>query len=422
YSLEGSLRADASSRFGANNRWGYFPSVGVAWRLAEEGFVKKLNLFDELKLRGSVGLTGNQSGINDFASLGLWQAGANYQDLPGTSAFQLANPDLSWETTRQWNAGVDVGLLKNRLQLEFNYYDKYTSDLLLNVPVPRKLGYSSLVQNFGAVSNRGFEVALTATNVQNGAFTWTTNFNLSRNVNRIEKLASSFPTGSRDIFLLKEGASLYSFWLYQQTRVNPETGDAEYADVNPDGQLTVDDRQIVGNAWPDFQGGITNSLTYKGIDLGFFFYFESGAQIINMNRYFMVHGGLQRNIGYFPEQLERWQKPGDVTDIPRLTTRPTSNNYGGPLQNLSTRYLEDGSFLRLRTLTLGYTLPPALVAKLKLASLRLYVQGTNLLTFTGYSGLDPEVNSQSGLQNTKNFDWATVPQPRTIQVGLNVSL
>jgi TonB-linked SusC/RagA family outer membrane protein len=423
YSLEASVRADASSRFGANKRWGYFPSAGLSWRLGEESFIKSLNVFDELKLRGSIGLTGNQSGINDFASLGLWQAGANYLDLPGTSPSQLANENLSWESTRQWNIGVDAGLFRNRLQVEFNYYDKYTSDLLLSVPVPRKLGYSSIFENFGAVSNKGFEVALTSTNVQNRDFSWSTSFNISRNINRIDKLASPITTGSRDIFRLQEGIPLYSFWLYRQTQVNPETGDAEYEDVNKDGQITVADRQIVGNAWPDFQGGLTNTITYKGFDFSFFFYFEQGAKIMNMNRYFLVQGGLQRNIGYLPEQLERWQKPGDVTDIPRLShTGSGLNNYGGTVQNLSTRQLEDGSFIRLRTLTLGYTLPQSLVTRAKLSSVRFYVQGTNLLTFTKYSGLDPEVNSQSNVANTKNFDWATVPQPRTIQVGLNLSL
>ena len=422
YSLEGSFRADASSRFGVNNRWGYFPSAGAAWRVSQEPFFEPLRaVVNELKLRGSVGLTGNQSGINDFASLGLWEAGNNYLDLPGTVPSQLANPDLSWESTRQWNVGLDAAFFNNRLAVELNYYNKYTYDLLLNVPVPRKLGYSSIVENFGAVSNRGFELVIHATHFQRDDFTWTTDLNLSRNVNNIERLAAPITTGSRDIFRLQEGAPLYSFWLYRQLAVNAETGDAEYEDLNGDGRITVDDRQLVGNAWPDYQGGLTNTLRYKNFDLSAFLYFERGAKIMNMNRYFLVHGGTQRNIGYFREQLERWQQPGDQTDIPRLTTNPSSNNYGGVVQSLSSRYLEDGSFLRLRTLTLGYNLSQDLIRRAKLASLRLYVSATNLFTATPYSGLDPEVNSQSNVANTKNFDWATVPQPRTWQVGLNAS-
>jgi TonB-linked SusC/RagA family outer membrane protein len=422
YSLDASLRADASSRFGLSRRWGYFPSVGLGWRLSEEDFVRDLDIFDELKLRGSWGLTGNQTGISDFASLGLWQGGANYLDLPGTAPLQLANPDLSWETTRQWNVGLDVAVLKRRLFVEVNYYDKYTYGLLLNVPVPRKLGYASVVQNFGAVSNKGIEFQVTANWINRRDLNWSSTFNISRNINRIEKLAAPITTGSRDIFRLQEGASLYSFWLYHQTRVNPESGNAEYQDVNGDGTITVADRQLVGNAWPDFFGGFSNTLAYKGFDLGLNLYFEKGAKIMNMNRFFLVHGGTQRNIGYVPDQLNRWQKPGDETSIPRLTTDPNSNNYGGVVQNLSDRYLEDGSFVRLRTLSLGYTVPKSLLTRFRLASLRAYVQATNLFTITPYSGLDPEVNSQSNVANTKNFDWATVPQPRTLQAGLTIGL
>ena len=423
YTADVSVRADASSRFGRENRWGYFPAVGLGWRLGEENFIKDLNIFQALKLRGSLGNTGNQAGISDFAALGLVQGGANYLDLPGTAPLQLANPSLSWESTRQWNVGLDAAVLNSRLLLELNYYDKYTSGLLLNVPVPRKTGFASVVENYGAVSNKGVEVQLTAAWLPKAtAVQWSTTFNVARNVNKIEKLAAPITTGSRDIFRLQEGAPLYSFWLYHQTGVNPENGDAQYEDVNGDGQITVADRKLVGNAWPNYFGGVTNTVTYKGLDFGFSLNFEQGAKIMNMNRFFLVHGGTQSNIGYLAEQLNRWQKPGDVTDIPRLTTNPASNNYGGVVQNLSDRYLEDGSFLRLRTLSLGYTVPAETVAKARLNSLRVYVQAANLFTLTPYSGLDPEVNSQSGVANTKNFDWATVPQPRTFQVGVTVGL
>ncbi|WP_052732925.1 SusC/RagA family TonB-linked outer membrane protein [Hymenobacter terrenus] len=422
YTADVSVRADASSRFGRENRWGYFPAVGLGWRLGEENFIQDLNIFQELKLRASLGKTGNQAGISDFASLGLVQGGTNYLDLPGTAPLQLPNPNLSWESTRQWNVGLDAAVLQNRLVLELNYYDKYTSGLLLNVPVPRKTGFASVVENFGAVSNKGIEVQLTANWLKSKDVQWSTTFNVARNVNKIERLAAPITTGSRDIFRLEEGAALYSFWLYHQTGVNPENGDAQYEDVNGDGNITVADRKLVGNAWPKYFGGVTNSVTYKGFDLGFTLNFEKGAKIMNMNRFFLVHGGTQSNIGYLSDQLNRWQKPGDVTDIPRLTTNPASNNYGGVVQNLSDRYLEDGSFLRLRTLSLGYTVPAEVVSKVRLNSLRLYVQAANLFTITPYSGLDPEVNSQSGVANTKNFDWATVPQPRTFQAGVTLGL
>jgi hypothetical protein len=186
----------------------------------------------------------------------------------------------------------------------------------------------------------------------------------------------------------------------------------------------------VGNALPKYSGGLTNNISYKNFDLSFFFYFQQGNKIMNMNDFFMVHGGTQANIGFLPRQLERWQKAGDVTDIPRLTTYSANpaqnggaaNNYGGNVANLSSRYLQDGSFLRLKTLSIGYNLPAALLQRIHISRARLYVQATNLFTITGYDGLDPEINSQSNNQNTAGYDWATVPQPRTVQVGLNITL
>jgi hypothetical protein len=228
---------------------------------------------------------------------------------------------------------------------------------------------------------------------------------------------------------LRKGYAVNSFWLYRQLYVDPQTGNAVYDDADKSGSITAADREIVGNALPKYTGGLTNTLSYKQFDLGFFFYFQQGNKIMNMNDFFMVHGGTQANIGFVPRQLERWQKPGDKTDIPRMTTYSTNpaqndgaaNNYGGNVASLSSRYLEDGSFLRLKTLSVGYTFPAGAVRRLKLYSARAYVQATNLFTVTNYPGLDPEVSSQGNNQNTAGYDWATVPQPRTIQVGLNVT-
>ena len=431
YTIDGSIRADASSKFGTNNRWGYFPSGGVAWRLSQEEFIKKLNFFDELKIRASLGLSGNQNGIGAYAAQGLWSSGANYLEQPGIAPTQLANPDLTWETTRQFNIGAEIGIFKNRLSIIADYYNKYTYDLLLNVPVPYRSGFASYLQNFGAVRNKGFELGINSTNIETDAFQWTTNFNISFNNNKIEKLASDISLGAsgRNISILRQGYSTNSFQLYKQLKVDEQTGNAVYEDVNGDGLITSADRQIVGNALPDYTGGLTNNFTFKGFDLSFFFYFQQGNKIMNMNDFFMVHGGTQANIGFLPRQLERWQKPGDVTDIPRLTTysaNPTqnggaANNYGGNVASLSSRYLEDGSFIRLKTLTLGYTLPKDVLSKIGVSKFRIYAQGTNLLTFTNYGGLDPEVSSQSNNQNTVGYDWATVPQPRTFQIGASVT-
>jgi TonB-linked SusC/RagA family outer membrane protein len=431
YTIDGSFRADGSSKFGSNNRWGYFPSGGFTWRASQEDFIRSLDVFDDLRFRASVGLSGNQNGIGPYAAQGLWSSGSSYLDQPGIAPSQLANPDLTWETTRQVDVGVEFSLLKSRLFVSADYYDKYTNDLLLNVPVPYRTGFSSYLQNYGAVSNKGFELAIRSVNINGDDFKWTTEFNISKNANRIEKLASDIALGAsgRNISILRQGNPVNSFQLYKQLYVDPQTGNAVYDDVNKDGLITAADRQIVGNALPKYTGGFTNTVNYKGFDFTVFFYFQEGNKIMNMNDFFLVHGNTQANIGFLPRQLDRWQKPGDVTDIPRLTTsslnpaanNSAANNYGGNVANLSSRYLEDGSFIRLKSISLSYTLPSSLVRKWGLSSIRTYIQATNLLTFTDYGGLDPEISSQSGNQNTAGYDWATVPQPKTIQVGINLS-
>jgi hypothetical protein len=287
------------------------------------------------------------------------------------------------------------------------------------------------LQNYGSVSNKGFELTIHSINVENSRFSWTTDFNISTNKNRIEKLASDISLGAsgRNISILREGYPVNSFQLYKQLYVDAQTGNAVYEDINGDGIITSADRQIVGNALPDFTGGFTNTLTFKNFDLNIFFYFQHGNKIMNMNEFFLVHGGTQKNIGFVPRQLQRWQNEGDNTDIPRLTTYsgdPTvnggsANNYGGNVANLSTRYLEDGSFIRLKNISFGYTIPTSITSKVQISKLRVYLSVSNLLTFTRYSGLDPEISSQSANQNTAGYDWATVPQPRTILAGVNVT-
>jgi TonB-linked SusC/RagA family outer membrane protein len=430
YTIDASFRADGSSKFGSNHRWGYFPSGGLTWRAGQEDFVQALNFFNELKFRASVGLSGNQNGIGAYAAQGLWSSGANYLDLPGTAPSQLANPDLTWETTRQFDIGTEFSIFNNRLFIAADYYNKYTYDLLLNVPVPYRTGFSSYLQNYGAVRNKGFEIAIRSINIESREFKWTTEFNISQNDNRIEKLASDISLGAsgRNISILRKGYAVNSFQLYKQLYVDPQTGNAVYDDVNKDGAITAADRQIVGNALARYTGGLSNTISYKGFDFNFLFYFQEGNKIMNMNDFFLVHGNTQANIGFLPRQLERWQKPGDITDIPRMTTsslnpsanNSAANNYGGNVANLSSRYLEDGSFIRLRTVSLSYTLPASVIRRLGFSNVRTYIQGTNLLTWTRYGGADPEVSSQSGNQNTAGYDWATVPQPKTIQVGINL--
>jgi TonB-linked SusC/RagA family outer membrane protein len=432
YTFDFSLRADGSSRFGKNVRWGYFPSFGVSWNAGQEAFIRDLNLFDALRLRGSFGYSGNQNGIADFIALGTWSANYGYLDQGSLAADRLANPDLTWELSRQTDFGVEFGLLNNRLNIDFDLYWKYTYNMLLAVTVPSRSGYSAYTQNYGELSNRGAELSIESLNFRTRDFSWRTNFNISANRNRIAKIPQEQSLGGsgRGTSILREGEPVNSFFLYKQLYVDPQTGNAVYDDVNKDGYITYADRQIVGNALPDYTGGITNVVNYKNLELNVFFYFSQGNDIISMHDFFLVHGGTMAGIGFIPRQLERWQKPGDVTDIPRLTisrnnpdrNNVPANNYTGNVSNLSSRYVSDGSYLRLKNLSLSYTVPKNLSAKLHIERIKATVSATNLWTLTKFKGLDPEVSAQSADQNTAGYDWATIPQPRTFQVILNITL
>ena len=416
YLVDVSLRADGSSRFGASRKWGYFPSVGAAWRIKQESFLQHVNAISDLKLRGSWGVTGNQNGIGNFAAQGLWTGGTGYQGSPGIAPQQLGNADLQWERTRQLSLGLDAGFFNERLRLEVNLYDKYTTNGLIQLALPATTGFSQYWSNAAEISNKGFELALTSVNIQRNGLTWNTSFNVAQNVNRIEKLPNPLRYGSRDLILQQQGSPLYSFWVYKQLYVDPQTGNVVYEDVNKDGKITVDDRQIVGSIWPKFFGGLTNNLTYKGFDLNIFFAFQYGNKIYNHNRFFGEGGGARDAARVIlASNLARWQKPGDITDVPRPDGINVNNYRDG-----GSRWLEDGSFLRLRSLTLGYTLPKGLTRKVGVQNLRVYVVGTNLWLLTKYTGLDPE-SSASSDQNAQGIDLGTPPQPVGIQGGLSLS-
>lgn len=423
YNLDVNLRADASSRFGSQNRWGYFPSAGVSWRISEERFIREsLSFFDELKLKSSIGWTGNQN-ITDFASLTLWNGGNNYLDLPGIAPSQLGNDQLKWETTRQLNIGIESSFLNNLFSLEVNYYDKYTTDLLLSVPAPAKTGFSSTLQNLGEMSNKGVELQLTARPIQGETFRWTSSLNVSHNKNVIEKLPASFTQYNRDWVRLEQGYPMYSFWLYDQLYVDPQTGNAVYRDINNDGSITADDRHIVGNAWPKYYGGFRNEFSYKNFDLNFLLYFSQGNKVFNMNRYFQEHAGSRGTSWSLQESMmRRWQQPGDITDIPRVTNLP--NEDGSYNHNFeSSRFLEDGSFMRLRNVTLGYTFDKTLSQRIGIQTLRIYANATNLFTITNYSGADPEVNVAQDFANqtVQGLDFSIPPHARTIEFGINAT-
>lgn len=418
YLVDFSVRADGSSKFNKGYQWGYFPAVGVAWRLNKESFLQDVTFINDLKIRSSYGITGNQNGINSFASRQLWSGvNTSYQGSPGIIPEQLANQELSWEKTSQFNIGLDAALLKNRLAFAVNYYYKYTKDGLLTEVLPGTTGFDEYLNNSAEISNKGFELTLNSVNIQKQNFSWSSSLNVARNVNNIEKLAKPMNFGSRDLILFQEGSPMYSFWVYNQLYVDPATGDAVYEDVNGDGQITTDDRQILGSIWPDYFGGLANNFTYKNFDLQTFLTFSVGNEVYNHNRFFGEAGGARDAARIiFASNLDRWQQPGDITDVPR-SDGVNNNNYkdGGG------RWLEDGSYLRFRTLSLGYNIPAKVLDRLSLSKLRIYAQATNLFTWTKYTGLDPE-SAANGSANQQGIDLGTPPQPRSFQIGINLTL
>ncbi len=415
------VRRDASSRFGSANQAATFPSFALGWNVKKEGFMNNVSFISTLKPRLSWGITGNQNGIGDFQSFGLWGGGANYTDFPGTAPLQLANPDLKWETTAQTNIGLDVSFMNDRWKLTFDYYDKQTKDLLLAVPVPRSTGFNELVQNFGEMENKGFELGIAGVLVNKGDLFVDFSFNVAQNRNLIKKLAAPFNQFTRDVIRLEQGVPLSSFWLHDQIRVDPETGLSIYRTVN--GEAAVNstdfnagrDRFIVGNAQPDFFGGFNSNVRYKGFDFNMFWQFTLGNDQLNWVRFFQEHGGT-RNTGYVKSQLAAWKSQGDITDIPRQL----AVNYRGDLR--PSRFLEDGSYLRLKNITLGYTLNSEITRKIGVTRLRVYVSSQNLLTFTNYTGLDPEVNTGADLNGlAQGIDLFAMPQPRVFMGGINIS-
>lgn len=429
YYLEATFRADGSSKFANGHQWGYFPSIGGAWDIKEENFLRNVEAVSTLKLRASYGITGNQGGIGDFAAQGLWTSGFGYADttggaqLPGTGPYQLPNPNLTWEQTAQKNIGVDIGVIKNRINVTFDYYDKYTTNLLIQEQVPATTGFSTYYTNGGAISNKGFELELNTLNITGKDFTWSTEFNTSQNINKIVQLATPINNfdASRNLLIDKQGSSIYSYWLYKQLYVDPQTGAAifQHADGTKGTAYTTStntaNRQIF-NIAPKFFGGFTNTFTYKGFDLNVFFTYEYGNKTWNHNRMLGETGGTLGPQGrvLLATQLERWTTPGQETSVPKLD----AENYS--IQQNS-RFLEDGSFLRLRAITLGYTIPKSLTDRIKIHTVKLSIAANNLFIITKYTGADPETNLGPG-QNIQGYDYAAPPMPRSYQASLKITL
>ncbi|NII27360.1 TonB-dependent receptor [Pseudoflavitalea sp. X16] len=459
-----SFRADGSSKFALGNKWGYFPSGGIAWRLSEEKFMKNLPFISDAKLRASYGVTGNNR-VADFAYLsvlrqtGFTNGSGNTTPgyyfgnahIPGSAPVEVGNKDLKWERTAQTDIGLDIGFLNNRIALTVDYYYKKTSDLLLNASMAPSSGYLTGFKNIGKVSNEGLEFTLNTVNINNKNFTWSTNFNISFNRNKILELNDNQPSlltlltwndnfNNNPPYMARPGMPVASFYgylfdgLYQledfdqlpngslvlrenvptngNDRGSIKPGFIKYVDLDGDGLITSGDRTVIGNPLPIHIGGFSNNFRYYNFDLNVFFQWSYGNDVLNANRVVFEGAEARQNLNMFKSFENRWSPENTGSLIPAAGN--SSPNV------LSTRVVEDGSYLRLKTVSLGYNIPVPVLKRIKIKSIRVYTAAQNLVTWTNYSGVDPEVSVRNSAL-TPGFDWSPYPKARTITLGVNVT-
>jgi len=459
YLLTATLRADGSSRFSKNHRWGYFPSAALAWRLSNESFYPKNDIINDSKVRVSYGVTGNDR-IGDFASYSQMTApnSSKYSfgnSVPSTGMIvtTYGNPDLKWESTSQFNVVIDINLFKNRVNIIADYYYKKTKDLLLRATLPYTTGFESVTKNIGSVSNRGFEFTVLTTNVKSKDFTWTSNFNISFNKNKVLSLAEgetnlfspvSWTGLFKDVnlYIASIGQSTGIFYgliwdgVYQyddfnkrsdgtyilkpeipangDVRENIKPGDIRYRDVNGDGTITIEDNVVLGSGLPIHTGGFSNDFRYKNFGLNFLLQWSYGNKVMNANRIYL-EGNIDNSLGM--NQLEtysdRWTPENTNTTLYRTGGQ-------GPKGFYSDRTLEDGSYLKLRSVQLSYRLPVKLCKSLGARNLEVYVSGQNLVTWTKYKGMDPEASITNSTL-TPGLDFSVYPHARTTVFGIKAN-
>ncbi|MCH7411039.1 TonB-dependent receptor [Belliella sp. DSM 111904] len=423
-----SIRADGSSRFGEDNRFGVFPAGSVGWRMSEEGFMSNIkNVISEFKWRASYGITGNQE-IGNFASLTLFNVGANYNQLAGVQPNQLGNPGLSWERQEQYNIGADIGFLEDRIYLSAEYYSMDNNQLLLSRPLVGSSGFTGVQENIGVIRNRGWEFSLNTVNIDKRNFSWRTNFNITFNRNEVLQLAGN-PFAAGFASWVEEGQPLGSFRGFRTEKIiqNAEDlaiaraqgqsaaqlGDIMFRDLNGDGVLNTNDQEILGSAQPKFFGGLTNTFQFGDFDIMAFLQFNYGNQIYNNTRSFSE--GMNGVFGQTSGTLDRWTPENPSTTMPRAVHGDPNNN-----RRVSDRWIEDGSFMRLKNLSIGYNLPSSIANKVYARSIRVYASGQNLLTWTNYKGFDPEVSTFNITNTSPGTDFLTYPQARVYTLGVNV--
>ena len=458
YYLTLSFRADGSSKFAPGNRWAYFPSGALAYRVSEEKFMKGIRAISNLKLRTSWGRTGNNR-VGDFSYLSkiavLTENGYSFGNQPplqGSIVNTLKNPNLKWETTDQFDIGLDLGLFRSRIDISADYYYKKTHDLLINADLPVSSGYVRSYKNIGSVSNRGFEFTINTVNLDIKDFTWTTSFNISSNKTKVlaladgqkEMLTNVTTTGSvnNSLYIAKVGEPVAQFYglkfegtyKYEDFNQNPDgtytlkpelpangdkreniqPGHAKYWDKNKDGTITAADYTVIGDPNPDFIGGFTNTFRYKAFDLSLFFQFSYGNEVFNANRVLFENGRtVLSSTNQFASLANRWSKDNPTSNIPVI------NGIGGNFY--SSRTVEDGSYLRFKTASLGYNFDKRLLKKIGVQSTRLYVAGQNLCTWTKYSGLNPDVSVRSSSALTPAFDLSPYPTCWNVTFGVEIT-
>ena len=424
YLISANFRADGSSKLAPKHRWGFFPSVSAAWRVSGEPFMQDVSWIDDLKIRGGWGQTGNQAGIGDYAYLerysinrqDWWKTG-NEHAVPTYSQSSLRNTDLTWETTSQGNVGLDWTLLHNRLSFTFDWYYKYTTNMLMWVSLPAgSAAVSSIQRNEGDMSNTGVEFSITSHNFVKKNFKWDTQLNISHNKNRLEKLATSqvyYDAKVTDVlaeYCVRNtpGMPLGSFYGYKTGGVDPETGELIYLDTNGDGEVTANDRTYIGDPNPVITFGMTNSFHFYGVSISFLLQGTYGNDIFNASR--IETEGMYDAKNQSTRILDRWRRPGMITSIPKA----------GFDMKISDYFVEDGSYIRLKDLTIGYEFSGNWMKKIGMTRLQPYFSAQNLFTLTKYMGMDPEVNQSGNSGTVQGLDYGTYPQTRTFVLGLNI--
>lgn len=427
YLFTANMRVDGSSKLHPDHRWGTFPSFSAAWRISSESFMNGLDWLDDLKIRGGWGQTGNQSGIDDYAYLERYNISrvqwfdrgdskGDENAVPSVSPGNLPTKDLTWETTSQTNIGIDFTAFNNRITITADYYYKKTTDMLMHVGLPTGGALAStIIRNEGEMKNSGFEFSINSRNMQ-GKFDWTTDFNISFNKNKLTKLELQpvYWDGRTSDFISDNvvrnvaGRSLSGFYGYISDGVNPETGELMYRDLNEDGKITVADRTYIGDPNPDFTFGMTNTFSWKNINLTIFIQGSYGNDIFNASR--IETEGMYDGKNQSTRVLQRWKIPGQITSVPKANFDLKNSSY----------FIEDGSYLRVKDISLSYNIQTPALKKAGIARIQPYFTASNLLTWTNYSGMDPEVNQWGNNGAVQGIDWGTYPHSKSFVFGINV--